>query len=166
MRSDSVCMSGRGPGDGVRKHVPLRQDEVQALLDGDVRKLAGDKKAMVLLLNRVAATLHDTSQRVASLTMELDRLRQDRAQAAHPLQRALDAIAALDDEQKREILDRNYLSAMDQLQEEKRMAELARTAAHSATNRVRYVLGTLLQQDLPVEARLAVEAALSELGPL
>jgi len=156
-------MAAGRAGDEARRYVPLRQEEVQALLDGDLRKLAGDRKATTLLLHRMAATLQDNSQRMAAMAADLERLRHDRAQAAHPLQRALDAIAALDDSQKREILDRNYLSAMDELREERRMAELSRTAAHSAANRVRYVLGTLLQRELPNDVREAVASALQDL---
>lgn len=156
-------MSGRQEADSQR-YVPLRQEEVDSLLSGDVRKIAGDKKAVVLLLHRMGATLREVNQRLASLSMELERSRQAQADGAHPMQRALAALAALDDGQRREILDRNYLSAMDALEKERALTELARTAAQSSHNRVRMLLGSLLEEELPSSARGRIESMLRDLG--
>jgi hypothetical protein len=81
--------------------------------------------------------------------------------------RATEAIAALSPEEQRQLLDINYLAAVDRLDQERAAAEQARVLAVNDVNRVRLVVASLLEDKaLPVESRGRLESLLVQLNSL
>lgn len=146
---------------------PLRLDEVEAfILDGG-RLFERDKGRVVHLLHRVAATIRDHHRRYTELHDDVDRIRSRQEDRSHPMVRATEAIAALSPEEQRQLLDINYLAAVDRLEQEQATTERARLLAVNDINRVKVLVASLLSDPaLPVDARGRLESLLGQINSL
>lgn len=146
--------------DPSTKNAPLRLDEVEAyLLSG--AKLFKDPSTITHFLNRVAATLKEHRRRIIDLQQDVDRLKIRKQEESHPVARALEALEALSEEDKRKLLDINYLDALDQLKEKEEVAERTRVATISETNRMRMSFSKLIQDPtIPTEIRNKIKSIL------
>lgn len=146
---------------------PLRLDEVEALLLDGGRVFSGDRDRVVHLLQRVAATLRDHHRRYTELNDAIDRIRAEQADRSHPLTRAAEAIAALSPEEQKQLLDLNYLAALDRLEEERASAERTRLLAVNDVNRVKVVVGMMLADPSTTpEVKTRLEELLAQLNSL
>jgi hypothetical protein len=81
--------------------------------------------------------------------------------------RATEAIAALSPEEQRQLLDINYLAAVDRLEQEQATTERARLLAVNDINRVKVLVSSLLSDPaLPVDARGRLESLLGQINSL
>jgi hypothetical protein len=148
----------------LQREVPLRLDELETLINEDGRRLAGDKEAVQTFLYRVNATVKELQNQIKSLTFEMEKIRSAHGVGEHPVQRALNAINELTPDQQKEILDRNYVKAVEELEAEKQDLMLTRTAAKSQANRVKLMLGQLLHEDMPQASRLKIQEMLDQMN--
>jgi hypothetical protein len=146
------------------QYVPLRVDEVEALILNGGQVLR-EPRRIVHFLNRVMTTLRDQGSRVAQLQQDVENIRRERSQSAHPLARATQAIAELTEEQKRQLLDNGYLLELEKLKKAQEDAELAKLGAENETNRVRLALAGLLEDPtIPSDVKQHVRLTLSRIG--
>lgn len=142
------------------KNTPLRLDELEAYI------LAGSKifkspENISHFLQRVEATLKENRRRMIDLQNDVDKMKQKKREENHPIARALDALNALSDEDKKKILDLNYLSAVEKLKEKELLAERTRIASVSETNRMRLSFSKLSQDPtIPLEVREKIKSIL------
>lgn len=142
------------------KNTPLRLDELEAYI------LAGSKifkspENITHFLQRVEATLKENRRRMIDLQNDVDKMKQKKREENHPIARALDALNALSDEDKKKILDINYLSAVEKLKEKELLAERTRIASVSETNRMRLSFSKLSQDPtIPLEIREKIKSIL------
>lgn len=155
-RSDTCAVSSRYEyrADPNTAELPLRLDEVEALLLNGGKVLSRNEAATQHLLRRVAATLRDHRSRMDALQRDVARIRAEREVRDHPVARALEALAALSEDERRQLLDASYLAEVDKLAKSQEEANLARTAAINESNRVRFTLAGLLSDEtIPAAAR-------------
>jgi hypothetical protein len=146
---------------------PLRLDEVEALLLDGGRIFERDRGRVVHLLQRIGVTIRDHHRRQTELNDDMDRLRAVQQDLAHPLNRATEALAALSPEEQRQLLDVNYLAALERLEQDRAAADQARLLAVNDINRVRLLVGTLTADaTMPAEVRARLEAMLSQLNAM
>ena len=137
----------------------LDELEVLALSVGDL-----DAEQAAHLVSRVTATVKEQRRRMAELQTDVEKLAVREASSAHPVQRALDALAGLGPDQLAQVLDARYLEAVDRLEGERCEAERARIAMLSESNRARFALAQLLgDENLDVSVRARLEAILEQL---
>ena len=104
---------------------------------------------------------------MAELHDDVDRIRAQRAENDHPMARAASALADLDHEQQAQILDANYISAVERLQLEQNAAEKLRLLAVNDVNRVRLLVATFASDgSLSSEMKEKLESLLAQLPPL
>jgi len=146
--------------DPSTKNAPLRLDEVEAyLLSG--AKLFKDPNTITHFVNRVSATLKEHRRRSVALRDVVERLKIKKRQGAHPVARALESLESLSEEDKRKLLDINYLAALDQLKEKEEVAERTRVATISETNRMRMAFSKLIQDPtIPADVRNKIKTIL------
>lgn len=144
--------------------VPLRQDEVDLLLLNGGRVLLKDEAALRHFLGRVAATLTDQRSRLNSLQQDVSRISAEREFRGQPIARAIEALSALSEDEKRQLMDSTYLSEMDKLTRATEEAQTARTAAANEANRVKFALASVLEDpDLPAQVRQKIANSLAQL---
>lgn len=140
-------------------------DEVEALLLTGGKGIARDEAAVVHLLHRVAATLRDHRSRMGTLSQDVSRMAVERESRSHPIARAVEALAALTDEQRKQLLDSGYNAELERLKRAKDELELARTATLNEANRVKFALASLLSDDeLTPAARQKIANEMARLG--
>jgi hypothetical protein len=146
------------------QHVPLRMDEVEALILNGGQVLR-EPRRVLHFLNRVVTTLRDQGARVSQLQQDVETIRRERSQSAHPMARAVQAIAELTEEQKQQLLDHGYLLELEKLKKAQEDAELVRLGAENEINRVRMALAGLLEDpSIPSEAKQYVRMTLGRIG--
>lgn len=161
--------SGRPPYDDSEGAAsrPLRLDEVEALILDGGRLFDRDRGRIVHLLHRVAATIRDHHRRYTELHDDVDRIRSRQEDRGHPMTRATEAIAALSPDEQRQLLDINYLAAVDRLEQERASAEQARVLAVNDINRVKLLVASLVADtNLDTEVRARLEMLLTQLNSL
>jgi hypothetical protein len=147
------------------QYVPLRADEVDALVMNGGQVLTRQPGRLVHFLNRVAATLREQGARVARLQADVDAIRTERAASSHPMARAVQAIAELDDAGRKALLDEGYLRELARLEEAREAAELVRLGAENEANRIRHALAELLEDpSVPSETKQHVRMLLARIG--
>ncbi len=112
------------------------------MLDGG-RLFDRDRGRVVHLLQRVASTIRDHHRRYTELHDDISRMRSRQEDETDPMNRANAAIAALNPDQQRQLLDINYLAALDRLEVERQATERARLLAANDLNRVKLLVSTL-----------------------
>ena len=143
------------------KDKPLRLDEVDALI---ISNALTDLNDVPHLLSRVSATIKEQRRRMAELQRDIELLAVKKSSDEHPLQRAINAINDMSDDEKRFLLDQQYLAVLEELNKERESAERARLAYISESNRVRYLLTQLIgDSSVPSEIRYKIETLLSKL---
>lgn len=147
--------------DPATRQTPVRLDELEAL-SMTVGDLSGEQSAH--LVSRVMATIKEQRRRMAEIQSEFEKMAVRQADERHPVQRALDAIASLDESQLATVLDASYLAAVDELEKEKLEAEKSRIGLHSETNRTRFALAQLLEDpELTPALRTKLQQILAQL---
>lgn len=150
--------------DPATAELPLRQDEVEALILNGGKVLSRNDAALSHFLRRVGATLRDHRNRMAGLQKDVSKIRGEKEMHSHPMAKAMEALAALDDEQKRQLLDAGYLAEVDKLQRAQEEAQLAKTAAINESNRLRFKISALLgDETIPASVRQRIANAVTEM---
>ena len=143
---------------------PLRIDEVEALILDGGRLFVRDRDLVLHLLERVASTIRDHRRQIMDLHDDVDRIRAQRAETDHPLTRDAAALAVLDPEDQKKLLDSNYTAAVESLDAERSRAERMKLLAGNDINRVKSLLGTLaLDPTLAPEARQRIQDVLDSI---
>lgn len=143
---------------------PLRLDEIEALQFAGAKPVLKNQQALLHLLDRMAAALRESRSQQATLIEELELARARKAQAAHPVEEAKAALAALTEEQMRALLDASYWAAVDELNAERETLAHTQLAAVSALRKVRFRLAQLADEpQLPEEAAALIRAALDDI---
>ncbi len=146
------------------QHVPLRVDEVEALILNGGQVLR-EPRRIVHFLNRVGATLREQGARVARLQADVEAIRVERASNQHPLARATQALAELTEDQKHQLLDAGYLLELEKLRKAQEDAELVKLGAENESNRVRLALAGMLEDpNIPSEVKQYVRMTLHRIG--
>lgn len=147
------------------QHVALRIDEIEALILNGGAVFHKDTRKIVHFLNRVVATLREQGSRIAKLQTDVEHMREEKGAARHPMARATQAISELDDKQKRQLLDGNYLQEMAKLERARETADMVVAGATNETNRIRLVLSGLLEDpQIASEVKQHVRDALIKIG--
>ncbi|MFM7088809.1 MAG: hypothetical protein ACKOW9_04765 [Candidatus Paceibacterota bacterium] len=143
------------------KDKPLRLDEVDALI---LSNGLTDISDVPHLLSRVSATIKEQRRRMAELQRDIELLAMKKASSDHPIQRALDALNEMNDDEKRVLLDQQYLAVLDKLTNEKEAAERARLAFISESNRVRFLLTQVIfDESISKDVRKKLEVLLAKI---
>lgn len=146
-------------------HVPVRLEEIEAIILNGGRVLTKEPGRLVHFLNRVANTLKEQGRRVGKLQRDVEEIREQRSSAAHPVARAMQAISELDEQQKKLVLDEGYLLELAKLEKARGDAELVRAAAENESNRIRMALGAVLEdKDVPAETKAYLRSVLERIG--
>ena len=123
-----------------------------------------DEAAIRHFLSRVAATLADQRNRLTALQHDVSKMAADRQTRSQPLARAMEALAALSEHERGQFMDASYNAEMEKLQRAQEEAYLERTAAANESNRVKFAIAALLEDDtLTPEARQRIANALASL---
>lgn len=149
-------MSSRGAynADPALKDRPLRVDEVEALIMGGGKQFSRSDENVMHLLHRMAATLRDQRSRMTAMSQDVERIKVEKETRSHPMAKAVEALSALTDDQRRQLLDSSYMAEMDKLKRAQEELDLARTAALNEINRVRFALATLVEdEEIPPPVR-------------
>lgn len=164
-RADTGLVKNKRTGpyqaDPATRQTPVRLDELEAL-SLSVGDLSSEQAAH--LVSRVMATIKEQRRRMAELQTEIEKMAVRNAGQQHPIQKALDAISALDSEQLASVLDVGYLAAVEELEKEKLEGEKTRIGMQSETNRTRFALAQLLEDpELTVPLRERLQQILAQL---
>lgn len=147
------------------QHTPLRLEEIEALILNGGRVLTKEPGRIVHFLHRVANTLKEQGRRTSRLQRDVEEIREQRASAAHPVARAMQAISELTEEQKKIVLDEGYLMELAKLEKARGDAELVQAAAENETNRIRMAIGSVLEnKDVPAETKAHLRSILERIG--
>lgn len=147
------------------QHTPLRLEEIEALILNGGRVLTKEPRRVVHFLHRVANTLKEQGRRTARLQRDVEEIRQQRAAAAHPVARAMQAIGELTEEQRKLVLDEGYLLELAKLEKARGDAEMTRAAAENETNRIRMAIGSVLEdKDVPADTKAYLRQLLERVG--
>lgn len=123
-----------------------------------------DAAAIRHFLSRVGATLTDQRNRLNNLAQDVSRMSSEREFRGQPIARAIEALAALTDDERRQLMDTTYLAEMDKLQRAQDEAYLERTAAANETNRAKFALASVLEDpNLPPDVRQRIANAMASL---
>lgn len=144
--------------------VPVRQDEVEALVYAGGRPLLRDQDALLHFLDRVVAALKEARATQDTLRGEWEAAQLQRQAQDHPFETARRALAALDEQQQRALLDAGYWEAVDELATQRRAFEMSELATVAALRKVRFVLSSLLSEPgLSAPAADAIRRAITDL---
>jgi hypothetical protein len=147
------------------QYVPLRADEVEALIMNGGKIFSQDGRRIVHLLHRVATTIREQGARIAALQADVERIRVERAASSHPMARAVQAISELNDDEKRQLLDDGYLRELARLEKATEEAELTKLGVLNESNRIRHALAGMLEDpDVPSETKQHVRVVLTRIG--
>jgi hypothetical protein len=148
--------------DASMRNTPLRLDEVEALtLSGG--KVFKDTNVSLHFLSRVSATLKEHRRKLVDFQLDIDRMKIKRSEENHPLTKAINALEALTPEQRKQLLDSGYITAVEQLKEKEELAERARLASLSETNRMRMSFSKLLSDpEVPQDVRVKIKAVIDK----
>jgi 16S rRNA G527 N7-methylase RsmG len=147
------------------QHVPLRLEEVEALILNGGKVLVKEPGRLVHFLHRVANTMKEQGRRVGKLQRDVDAIREQRTIAAHPVARAVQAISELDEQQKKVVLDEGYLLELAKLEKARGEAELMKAAVENETNRIRMAIGAVLEDtSVPAETKAYLRSVLERIG--
>jgi len=143
----------------------LRLEEVEALILNGGRALTKEPGRVVHFLHRVANTLKEQGRRTSKLQRDVEDIREQRASAAHPVARAMQALSELTEEQKKILLDEGYLLELAKLEKSRGDAELMKAAAENETNRIRMAIGAVLEDpNVPAETKAYLRSVLERIG--
>lgn len=148
------------PLDPSTKNTPLKLEEVDTfILFGE--KYFKDPRSIEHLLNRIQATIKENRRRIIELQSDYDKLKNANKVQGHPMQKALDSLKQLTPEEKKQLLDRNYLDELEKLKSKEEIAERTRVAAVSETNRMRLSFSKMLKDpEVPQDVRDKIQAIL------
>lgn len=146
-------------------HVPLEPETVEALLLTDGSALVSSPGRVRHLLSRVRAAFVAHQERVRSMQRDVELMRSTAARNSQdPVTAALEALARCSPEQQRLVFDRRAQVMVATVEHANTVADAARVAAASETNRARLVLASVLSvPDLPEQVRQQVQAALEQI---
>jgi len=146
------------------QHVPLRLDEVEALILNGGQVLTKDRR-LVHFLTRVATTIKEQGRRIGKLQQDVEEIRVTRSTNAHPVARAVQAISELDEAQRRLVLDEGYLRELARLEHAREETEMVRAAAENESHRVRMALAGMLEDpSVPSETKQYLRVLLERIG--
>lgn len=129
------------------------------------RALTKEPGRVVHFLHRVANTLKEQGRRTSKLQRDVEDIREQRASAAHPVARAMQALSELTEEQKKILLDEGYLLELAKLEKSRGDAELMKAAAENETNRIRMAIGAVLEDpNVPAETKAYLRSVLERIG--
>lgn len=143
---------------------PLTPDEIDALILGQGKALTKDSDAIVHFLHRVSATLRDHRSRMTGLSHDVSRMQAGQASKSQPVSRAIDAIAALNPQERTQVLDAGYAAEVSRLERAQEELALARTAMANESNRMRFALASFIADEtIPASSRQALADSVARL---
>jgi outer membrane murein-binding lipoprotein Lpp len=147
------------------RNLPLRLEEVEALILNGGAAVAKEQRRMLHFLHRVAATLREHGMRMSKLQRDVESIREEKSAAGHPMARAVQAISELDEQQKRQLLDEGYLRELAKLEKARADAELIKAGAENEGNRIRMALASILEdKEVPSEVKQHLRNLLERIG--
>ena len=142
----------------------VSEDEVTRLLRSNLADLGRDTDALRHLMGRVIATLRGHQRDMRQLRADIDRISMESKSGKTPLAAAVTALGKLSVEEQRQVLDVHASALLAELRASTAEARRVKLAATSESNRVRLVLGRVLEDpDMAPAVRERIESALAAL---